>query len=118
VKPFAYIQDLGATFGPNKINLLSWEQAPIWADRSRCLVSMRDFPYGGGTFNDVQISEGGRSLLARQLETLTEQQIDALFAGARFPEFQGAGGAAEVKEWTRVFRQKVQEIVSRERCPS
>lgn len=115
---FAYVQDLGATFGPNKVNLASWEQSGIWADPSRCTVSMKDFPYDGGTFNDVQISEAGRELLTRQLKTLTEVQIETLFAGARFQEFQGPGRPVEVKEWTRVFRNKVREIASNGRCPS
>ena len=66
----------------------------------------------------MQISEGGRALLARQLGALTEAHIEGLFAGARFPEFEGAERAAEVKEWTRVFRNKVQEIASGGRCPS
>src|SRR6185295_8017982 len=36
-RPFAYIHDLGATFGPNKINLDHWSKAPIWSDRARCI---------------------------------------------------------------------------------
>ena len=32
-RPFAYIHDLGATFGPNKMELDHWSKAPIWADR-------------------------------------------------------------------------------------
>ena len=62
-RPFAYIHDLGATFGPNKVELDRWSKAPIWADRERCTVSMRQFPYGGATFADAQISEAGRRLI-------------------------------------------------------
>jgi hypothetical protein len=118
-EPFAYIQDLGSTFGPSKVNLENWENAVIWSDRARCVVSMRDFPYEGATFTDVEITEHGRALLVRQLERLTEAQIDGLFSGARFREFnRGSGRAADVKEWTRVFRDKVREIASGAPCPS
>jgi hypothetical protein len=79
----AYLQDLGATFGPNKIDLHGWEQAPIWVDASACRVSMRSFPYGGGTFRDVSISEAGRQLLANRLTALSRDRVRSLFKGAR-----------------------------------
>ena len=37
-------------------------ERPMWADRSTCTVSMKTFPYGGGTFPDARISEAGRRL--------------------------------------------------------
>src|SRR4051812_8133551 len=57
-RPFALIDDLGATFGPNKVDLDHWKAVPIWIDRARCIVSMRDVPYGGSTFPDAAISDG------------------------------------------------------------
>ena len=39
--PFAMIQDLGATFGPRKVDLEAWERADIFDDRARCRISMR-----------------------------------------------------------------------------
>jgi hypothetical protein len=35
-QPFLVLQDVGATFGPAKLDFAAWEQAPIWEDRSRC----------------------------------------------------------------------------------
>jgi hypothetical protein len=115
--PFAYIQDLGASFGPNKMDLEHWRAAPIWADAARCTLSMRPFPYDGGTFKDVQISEAGRQLIARQLAALSGRQLTALFTAARFPEFHGGKGeGADVNAWVQAFRDKVRQIVDRRPC--
>ena len=57
--PVAMIQDLGATFGPVRVDLPSWQATPIWRDRRTCTISMRTLPYAGATFPDVQISEAG-----------------------------------------------------------
>jgi hypothetical protein len=117
-RPFALINDLGATFGPNKMDLEHWEAAPIWTDRSRCTVSMRQFPYSGGTFLDTAISEAGRQLIARQLRALSERQISTLFTGARFPEFYGGKGAgADPASWTAAFLHKVRQIADGGPCP-
>jgi len=118
-RSFALIHDLGATFGPNKIEIDHWKAAPIWADPARCIVSMRQFPYHGGTFPDAQISEAGRQFLARQLAALGERQVVALFTAARFREFFGGRGeGADINAWARVFRDKVRQIVDRGPCPS
>jgi hypothetical protein len=118
-RPFAYIHDLGATFGPNKVALEHWSAVPIWSDRRRCTVSMRQFPYSGGTFPDTQISEAGRRLIARQLTGLTESRLVALFTAAHFPEFHGGRGtAADPKRWAAVFLDKVRQIADAGPCPS
>ena len=70
------LQDLGATFGPRKINLRRWRTSPIWADRGACLVTMKHLPYSGATFVDTRVTEEGRQLLARQLRALTDGEID------------------------------------------
>ena len=117
--PFALVHDLGATFGPNKVDLDHWKSAPIWADRQTCRVSMRQFPYDGGTFRDAQIGEAGRQLIARQLAALGDDQLDSLFSGARFPEFHGGTGeSADVRAWTQVLRGKIRDIVEGPACPS
>jgi hypothetical protein len=116
-RPFAYIHDLGSTFGPNKVDLDRWSKAPIWADRRRCTVSMRQFPYGGGTFPDTQISEDGRRLLVQRLTALSERQLAALFTAARFPEFHGGRGrGADPKQWAAVFLDKVRKIADAGPC--
>ena len=118
-RPFALINDLGATFGPNKVELDHWKAAPIWADRARCTVSMRQFPYSGSTFSDTAISEAGRQLIARELAALTARQVTSLFSGARFREFYGGRGAdADARAWTAVFLDKVRQIADGSACPS
>jgi hypothetical protein len=113
-QPFALINDLGATFGPNKVDLEHWKAAPIWIDRARCTVSMRQFPYSGSTFLDTAISEAGRQLIVRQLRALTERQVTSLFTGARFPEFHGGRSAGA---WTAAFLDKVRQIADGAPCP-
>jgi hypothetical protein len=115
--PFALINDLGATFGPNKVDLDHWKTAPIWADRARCTVSMRQFPYSGGTFSDTAVSEAGRQLIARELSALSERQVTSLFSGARFPEFLGRD-EGEARAWTAVFMDKVRQIADGPPCPA
>jgi hypothetical protein len=108
-RPFALINDLGATFGPNKVDLDHWKASPIWSDRARCTVSMRQFPYSGSTFPDTAISEAGRQLIARQLSALSERQIQSLFWGARFRGDQRA--------WTAALLDKVRQIADGAPCP-
>jgi hypothetical protein len=120
-EPFAIIQDGGATFGPRKVDVTQWREMDVWDDASRCTVSMRRFPWGGGTFVDAQISEGGRRLLAGQLSELSERQIADLFTGARFPEFEAGrwfGPSATVDAWVAAFREKVRQISEAGPCPS
>jgi hypothetical protein len=108
-QPVAIIHDVGATFGPKRTNLERWTATGVWADASRCRVSMRQLPYGGGTFPDAEISEAGRALLARQLSTLDERRILALFTGARFSNPQA---------WTEAFQDKVRQIATAGPCPT
>jgi hypothetical protein len=120
-RPIAIMQDLGSTFGPHKVDLAGWRDTPIWRDHDRCMVSMTRSPYGGSTFQDTQISEAGRRHLAAQLRTLTDAQIEALFTGARFPEYERGRwfrAAADVGDWVSVFRDKVRQISDRKPCPS
>jgi hypothetical protein len=116
-RPFALIQDAGATFGPHKVDLAGWRAARIWADAS-CRVSMKDLPHRGGTFGDVSISEGGRRLLASRLSRLTEAHVRDLIAAARFAEFDGSEAEpGEIAEWVDVFMRRVREITERAPCP-
>ena len=109
-RPFALINDLGATFGPNKVDLNHWKSVPIWTDRARCLVSMRQFPYSGATFPDTVISEAGRQLIARQLNALSERQMTSLFSGARF--------RGDPREWAAALMVKIRQIADGAACPS
>ena len=116
-QPFAYAHDLGATFGPKKVDFEQWRGTPVWADASQCLLSMRQFPYNGGTFPDTRVSEAGRQLLVRQLSALTERHLVALFTGARFPEFNGRGSEeGDAGAWARALLEKAHQIASAGPC--
>jgi hypothetical protein len=106
--PFAFIQDLGATFGPNKVNLESWRDAAIWQDAARCTVSMRAMPYEGGTFRDGHIGEGGRQRLLQELRSISQADAQALFGEALF-ESPAA--------WAATFVDKVRQISAAGPCP-
>jgi hypothetical protein len=118
-KPFALLQDVGSAFGPRKVDLESWEQAPIWADRATCKTTMDHLPYHGATFKPVQISEAGRQHLAKLLQQLSDRQVDDLFRGARFDQSAGFIGfrTTPIPEWSRVFKAKVRQISDGPPCP-
>jgi hypothetical protein len=112
------IQDLGATFGPLKLDLARWSRARIWADAPSCKVSMKSLPYGGSTFPDAFISEEGRQFLASRLTRLSTAQIRALFEGARIARFSHKRASARnVDNWIRAFQAKVRAIADRAPCP-
>jgi len=118
LRPLAMMQDLGATFGPSKLNLHRWHDMPVWADRASCTVSMRHLPWGGATFPDAQISEAGRAHLARRLMAITNDDVRALFQAARFPEhYSATDDAKDLEAWTAAFRDRVEQIASAT-CPT
>ena len=117
-RPLAMIQDLGATFGPMKLDLAGWSRSRIWADTPSCKVSMKRMPYGGSTFPDAFISEDGRQFLATRLSRLSKPQIRALFAGARITRFpHKRTSARNLDNWVRAFQSKVRAIVDHPACP-
>ena len=117
-RPLAMIQDLGATFGPHKVNLAMWRRTPIWADPHVCRLNTRTLPYHGATFREIQISEAGRVQLARQLAMMSDSDIRSLFADARFPEFYSATPDEEdLDAWVEVFRGRLDQIAKAGPCP-
>jgi hypothetical protein len=119
MRPIAMLQDLGATFGPSKLNLARWHHTPVWADRATCAVSMEGMPWGGGTFPEARISENGRATLARQLAAIGDEQARALFRAARFPEhYSTTDDERDLDVWTAAFRHRVEQITSAGPCPS
>ena len=119
--PFAIIQDLGASFGPHKVDLEGWRRTPVWSDRSACRVSMRHLPFLGATFPDTVIGEGGRKLLADLLSAMTESQIESLFRGAGFRTFEQGrwfGPSADERSWVEAFQDKVRQVVEGGPCSS
>ena len=116
-RPFALVQDLGSTFGPNKVNFESWSTRPVFADPGSCFVHMEDMPFGGATFGRVEIHEPGRRFAAGLLAQLEPEQLRALFTAARFPEYHDKRGVAgDAGAWVTAFRRKVAEIDGRT-CP-
>ena len=118
-RPLAMVQDLGATFGPRKLDWRQWNASPIWADAAVCKVSMSELPYGGSTFPDAFISEEGREFLASRLRQLSVTQVRSLFEGARVPRYLHRQlGARNVENWVHTFQNKVRAIVDRPPCPA
>jgi hypothetical protein len=118
-RPFALLQDVGATFGPRKVDLSDWEATPVWTDRATCTVSMRGLPHDGATFGTAQIGEAGRTLLGGWLGQLSPPQLRDLFDGARFDRARGVlDRIYPIDEWVRVFRAKVAAINDGPRCPT
>ncbi len=105
--PFALVQDLGATFGPHKVQLSRWAATPIWTDARDCAVSLRALPFGGGTMVDARISEAGRQLLLQGLRQWSSAEVEQLFLDARF-EYPAA--------WTAAFLDKVAQIAHAGPC--
>jgi hypothetical protein len=117
-EPFLLLHDVGATFGPRKVNLSNWEQTAIWDDRATCSVAMDDLPHGGATFQRVRIGESGRRFLAGLLAQLTDGQITDLFASARFDKIRDPfTRGTSVGDWVRVFKAKVAEVHAAHPCP-
>jgi hypothetical protein len=117
-EPFLMLQDLGSTFGPNRVDLDAWQASKIWDDRGACKLSMEELPYGGGTFGPTRVSERGRRFLAKLLEQLSDAQLTDLFTGARFDKPRSAlKGTTSISEWVRVFKARVRTISEGPPCP-
>ena len=98
--PVAVMQDVGATFGPLKLDLPNWRATPIWQDAAAggWSASMKSQPFAGGTFPDRQIWEGGRTALLRLLQRLSDAQLAVAFhriRGQRHDAVNGEGRHAE-----------------------
>jgi hypothetical protein len=119
-KPLAMLQDVGAAWGPRKVDIEEWSKAPIWTDRTACITSMDALPYHGATFKPVKISEAGRKHLSGLLSQLSDQQVDDLFRSARFDHSTGLFGgvkATPIEDWVRAFDAKVRQITDGPPCP-
>ena len=116
-RPLAMIQDLGATFGPDKLNLARWAASPLWSDATSCAVSMKTLPEGGSTFPDARISEEGQKFLADRLRRLSREQIRDLFEGANVAEYPK--GDSNVDRWVSAFEKRARAITDHDGpCPN
>jgi hypothetical protein len=110
-EPFAIIQDLGATFGPSKLDLRNWRAAPVWTDRRTCTISMASLPFGGSTFPERRVSEAGRRKLLGLVEQLSRQQLVDLFTGAGVTRYEHLDAEArDAGAWAAAFLDKVKQI--------
>jgi len=117
--PLAIIQDLGATFGPKRMDLLNWRKVPVFTDPRTCHVSMSKLPFNGATFTDRQISEEGRQFVLALLRGLSAEQLNTLFDAAGVTSFSHVlTEAHQPQAWTDAFLAKVAEIASAGPCPS
>jgi hypothetical protein len=117
-QPLLMLQDLGATFGPKKVDYLGWRNARIWRDAKGCVATMSHLPYRGATFSDVEISEEGRALLASKLAAFDSVAIANLFLTSNFPDPEtGQLGSTNVQPWVEAFEQKVADITNRSCAP-
>ena len=118
-RPLAMLQDLGASFGPAKLDLHNWRAYPIWADARTCRVSMDELPWGGATFREQQISDEGRRFLLNRLEQLSPDQVEGLFRGARIESSEGVTAEGrQPRAWAAAFQDKVRQIREAGPCPS
>jgi len=117
-RPFAMLQDVGASFGPTKLDLPNWRSLQVWTDPGRCQVSMEHLPWGGGTFPGQRISEGGRQFLLNLLGQLSSTQLQDLFAGARIEWSEGiTGEGRQPAAWAAAFQEKIRQIRDVAPCP-
>jgi hypothetical protein len=116
--PLLMIQDVGATFGPMKVNLAQWGATPVWSDRATCTVSMRALPYQGSTFTDARITDAARVRVGRDLASFTDAELREWLTAARFPEFYtSTDDERDLAMWTRAFRHRVEQILYGGPCP-
>lgn len=117
--PIAIMQDLGATFGPTKVDLHNWRQGRIWKDGASCLVSMEHLPWGGGTFPESRISEGGRQQLLGLLQQLSDSQLRDLFESSGITRLDQVNAESRrVEAWIGAFKDRVKQIREAGPCPS
>ena len=117
-QPLAMVQDLGAVFGPKRMDLLNWRRVPVWTDPRACQVSMSTLPFRGATFTDRQISEAGRQFALKLLRALTPAQLNTLFASAGVTTFSHVlTEAHQPQAWTEAFLAKVDAVAAGGPCP-
>jgi hypothetical protein len=125
-RPFAYMQDVGGTFGrvggskdERKLDVEGWGQVPVWKDEAACVVEIESPMLHGATFGKATITESGRRFLLDRLRRLPDHAARDLFEGARFADYPWATLASRnVDNWVRAFEGKVRQIADRAPCPT
>ncbi len=118
-EPMLVLQDLGAAFGPRKVDVEGWTTIGIWGARASCQLTMSSLPYGGTTFSDTRVGEPGRQLLLKRLRQMSDAQARDLFVGARFDQKRGLfSDVRPVDDWVRAFKARVAMISDGPACPA
>lgn len=116
--PLLMINDLGATFGPTKVNLSRWHHVAVWGDRSTCTLSMREMPYVGATFADVRIHDSARRRVGEELASFSDAELKAWLSAARFPQYYATtDDEKDLAAWVEAYRWRVSQILSAGPCP-
>lgn len=117
--PVLAVQDLGATFGPLKMDLQNWRRVPVWSGDAECRVSLKTLPYGGGTFPDHAVSEEGRQFTVHLLRQLSRDQIVRLFAESGITRFDHLlAESRNAEHWADAFAVKIDALAAGGRCAS
>ena len=117
--PLLMLNDVGATFGPGKVNLSQWRETPVWIDRATCTVSMKMMPFGGATFPDWRVTDAARRRVARALASFGDEELRQWFRAARFPQFYAAtADGKDLDAWIHAYRHRVTQMLSAGPCPS
>jgi hypothetical protein len=125
-RPFAYMQDVGGTFGrvggakdERKLDVEGWSQVPVWKDEAACVVNIDSPMLHGATFGTATITESGRRFLVERLKRLPPGAVRDLFEGAGFADYGWSSPASrDVDNWVRAFEGKVRQIADRAPCPT
>ena len=132
--PVMYVDDLGAVFGKGglttgysgRVDFDAWEKRHVWRNSKSCRARLASIGWilRKSTLRDPVISEEGRSLLARQMEQLSDSQIADLFRAARIDRLHqmttkdhSAPREVTLRDWVELFKKKRDEITEHPACP-
>jgi hypothetical protein len=105
-----YVGDMGSTFGysrssENKARLEGWRKKnPIEASSGRCTTTAK-------SVGDTAISEGGRKLLADQLQRLLDAEKRDKTITRVFEASRNAERDRPAAEWAAEFERKARMII-------
>lgn len=121
LKPVAYMQDLGISFGGHKfyhnsrMDFDRWAKEKIWDDPRACVMNLKATHTSSINGTDPsgrdlhQIGEQARQLLVRRLSLLSRRQLTDIFSAARAPLREPRHSA---EEWADLFLSRVEKLRS------
>ena len=118
-RPYAFLQDVGSTFGPNKLDFERWSARPVFA-RSRVVRGGHEGPALRGRHLRAAWSSarrGGASWPAGCAGSPTRSSPRSSPPRASPRYHKGRGPGADVAAWVGAFRRKAEEIAARTCAP-